>query len=73
MIIPIPAGLQLPEVPEGETISLPVTFTVTPEGMIPVEIDGYPVADNESEEEMTDAESGSPDEDFISAVNRQLK
>lgn len=73
MTIPIPTGLELPDVPEGETISLPVTFTVSPEGLIPVEIDGFPVTDNESEEETPDAESGSPEEDFVSAVNRQLK
>lgn len=73
MTIPIPAGLELPDVPEGETISLPVTFTVTPEGLIPVEIDGFPVADDESKETAPDAESGNPEEDFVSAVNRQLK
>lgn len=73
MTIPIPAGLELPDVPEGETISLPVTFTVSPEGLTPVEIDGIPVADDESAEETPDSESGNPEEDFISAVNRQLK
>jgi hypothetical protein len=71
MTIPIPAGLELPDVPEGETISLPVTFTVGPEGLTPIDIDGFAVS--ESEEEMPESESGETDEDFISAVNRQLK
>jgi len=71
MTIPIPAGLQLPEVPEGETISLPVSFTVSPDGLTPVSIDGQPVSDPEVEEEATEQEN--PDEDFITAVNRQLQ
>jgi len=69
MEIPIPKGLELPEVPAGETIQLTVTFAVE-EGMLEiVEIEGIPVEEME-ETEQPEAPAGN--EDFVSAVNRQL-
>lgn len=69
MEIPIPKGLELPEVPAGETIQLTVTFAVE-EGMLEIlEIEGIPV---EEMEEMEQPESPAENEDFVSAVNRQL-
>lgn len=66
MEIPIPKGLELPDVPAGESITLPVTFTVE-EGMLEMQaIDGIPV------EESMEQEAPEGNEDFVSAVNRQL-
>jgi hypothetical protein len=70
--IPIPADLALPEVPDGETIQLPVTFKVTPAGLEVVDIDGVPVTGAEEEQEEV-AEEAPENEDFMSAVNRQLQ
>ena len=70
MTIPIPPDLALPEVPAGETIQLPVTFRVTGEALEIVDIDGVPVTEAEETEEP---EAGPENEDFMSAVNRQLQ
>ena len=69
MTIPIPPDLALPEVPAGETIQLPVTFRVSGEALEIVDIDGVPVAEAEEQE----PEVGPENEDFMSAVNRQLQ
>ena len=64
-MIPIPKGLELPEVPAGENITLQASFEVE-NGMLElVAIEGVPV-ENESEEEPED------EADFVSAVNSQL-
>ncbi len=68
MIIPIPQGLELPDVAEGETIDLTVTFALAPEGLVVVAIDGVPLPDAAEPEEKAESE----DEDFVSAVNRQI-
>lgn len=70
MEIPIPKGLELPDVPEGETIKLSVTFAVEGNMLEVLEIDGVPV--EEGPEDMMETEASSEKEDFISAVNRQL-
>lgn len=65
MEIPIPQGLEIPVVPEGKTIDLTVTFSVEGNMLEIKAIEGIPV-----EEEMEEAPEGN--EDFVSAVNRQL-
>ncbi len=68
MTIPIPADLVVPEVADGELFELPVTFALTADGNLEVvQIDGVDVAEPETVEEEIPAE-----EDFMSAVNRQL-
>ena len=69
MTIPIPPELALPEMPAGETIQLPVTFRVSGSGLEIVDIDGVPVA----EAEESETEEAPENEDFMSAVNRQLQ
>lgn len=69
MKFPIPAGLELPDVPEGETIVLPVTFSVDDGMLKPLDIDGFALEDSEEEMEMEAPEN----EDFVSSVNRQLQ
>ena len=66
MKFPIPAGLELPDVPAGETIVLPVTFSVEDGMLVPIDIDGNPIEDTEETEEAPE------DEGFVGAVNRQL-
>lgn len=69
--IPIPAGLEVPE--EGQ-FEAPVTFESANGELIVLAIGGVPVSDEveESEEEEMPEESGAPNEDFMSAVERQM-
>lgn len=66
MKFPIPAGLELPDVPTGETIVLPVTFSVEDGMLMPIDIDGNPIEDSEEMEEAPENEG------FVDSVNRQL-
>ena len=64
-MIPIPKGLELPEVPAGESITLQASFEVE-NGMLElVAIEGVPVEDEPEEPDGDEA-------DFVSAVNNQL-
>ena len=72
MTIPIPPELALPEMPDGETIQLPVTFRVSAGALEIIDIDGVPVAEVE-ESETEEAPEAPENEDFMSAVNRQLQ
>ena len=67
MKFPIPEGLEMPDVPAGETLVLPVTFTVEDGMLSPIDIDGFPIAEAEDDEMEV-----SEDADFVTAVNSQL-
>lgn len=67
---PIPAGLDIPELAEGETIDFMTTYTVSEGMLIPLAIEGEPVTGSEEGEE----EELSEDEDsFQNTIETRLR
>ncbi len=65
---PIPAGLDIPELAEGETIDFMTTYTVS-EGMLtPIAVEDKPIAEKEESEE----EESSEEESFGAAIEKRM-
>lgn len=67
---PVPAGLDIPDLAEGETIDFTTTYTVSGGVMTPIAVDGKPIAESEESEKEEGEES--PEESFGSAVERRV-
>lgn len=75
--IPIPKGLQLPDLEEGETIDLPVTFSLVDGALYANAVDGVQL-EAEQDEDMPEAgEAGeaaeADEESFMQAVERGMQ
>lgn len=67
---PIPAGLEVPDLAEGETIDFMTTYTVSEGNMTPIAVEGKPVAEaEEAEQEESPAEG----ESFGAAVEKRMQ
>ena len=67
---PIPAGLDIPELAEGETIDFMTTYTVSEGMLIPLAVEGEPVAENEEGEEEAPEEG---EDSFQNTVETRLR
>jgi hypothetical protein len=65
---PIPAGLDVPELAEGETIDFMTTYAVSEGMLIPLSVENNPITESE------EAEQEAPEEeaDFGSAVEKRM-
>ena len=66
---PIPAGIEMPELAEGETIDFMTTYTVSEGMLVPLSIEGEPITEAEEESESEEPEEG---ESFGAAIEKRM-
>jgi len=76
LYFPIPAGIEMPELAEGETIDFMTTYTVSEGMLVPLSIEGEPITGADEEGELEEEEEAEPVEDgasFQNAIESRLR
>lgn len=66
---PVPAGLEVPDLAEGETIDFVTTYTVSGGTMTPIAVEDKTIAESEEDEQE---EAPAEGESFGAAVEKRM-